>query len=143
MIIKNSIPPANVGCPLRDKEWHQQAFCEDAQAAGILPPDPPKRAILHGACAHVEHAYWDWKWAVDALWEDERHRLQTAARQRQEANRCQRLLDKCAAYKSQEAVRRQRLLDEETERLLRLLYEEAARRLMAKRAALARQMAAA
>jgi hypothetical protein len=136
-------PPANVGRPLCDKEWHQQAFHEDAQAAGILPPDPPEGPILHGACARAEHAYRDWKWAVDNLWEDKRHRLQMAACQRQEANRCQQLLDKHAAYENQEAVHRQRLLDEETARLQRLLYEDAACCLMAKRAALARQMAAA
>jgi hypothetical protein len=104
-------------------------------------------SILHGAHTRAEHAYQDWKWAVDNLWEDERHRLQMAAlqchlnketaRQRQEANHCQRLLDKHAAYKCQEAVRRQRLLDEETAHCQRLLNEEAARRLMAKRAALA------
>jgi hypothetical protein len=137
-------PPANVGRPLHDKEWHQQAFREDAQAAGILPPDPPAGGpILHGTRAHAEHANQAWKWAVDDLWEDERHCLQMAARQCQEANRCQRLLDERAAYECQEAIRHQRLLDKESARLQRLLYEEAARRLMAERAALARQMAAA
>jgi hypothetical protein len=75
-------PPANVGRPLRDEEWLQQAFREDAQAAGILPLDPPGGPILHGACARAEHPFWDWKWAVDDLWEDKRHHLQTAARQR-------------------------------------------------------------
>jgi hypothetical protein len=92
-------PPANVGCPLHDEEWHQRAIQEDQQAAGILPPDPPGGAILHGARARAEHAYRDWKWAVEELWKDECHHLQTAARQRhlnkenarqrQEANRCQ------------------------------------------------------
>jgi hypothetical protein len=130
-------PPANVGCPLCDEEWNQRAFREDAQAAGILPPDPPGGPILHGARARVEHTYRDWKWAVDDLWEDECHRLQTAARQRQEANHRQQLLDERAAYESQEAICRQRLLDEETARLQRLLYEEAARLLMAERTALA------
>ncbi len=105
------------------------------------------------------------------MWEHERHRLQTAARQRhideraarkqqeaahrqrllderaankcQEANCCQQLLDERAAYERQEAVRCQWLLDEETAHRQRLLDEEAARRLMAKRAAHARQMAAA
>jgi hypothetical protein len=72
-------PPANVGCPLHDKEWHQRAFCKDKQAAGILPPDPPGGPILLGACAFMERAYQDWKWAVDKLWEHERHRLQMAA----------------------------------------------------------------
>jgi hypothetical protein len=136
-------PPANVGCPLRDKEWHQRAFCKDTQAAGILPPDPPGGPILHRACARTEHAYRDWKWTVNDLWEDERHRLHMAVRQCQEANCCQQLLDERAAYKNQEAVSRQQLLNEETARLQRLLYKEAACRLMAERAALARQMAAA
>jgi hypothetical protein len=104
-------PPANVGRPLCGKEWLQQAFCKDAQAAGILPPDPPGGPILHGARARAEHAYQDWKWAVDDLWEDERHHLQAAARQR--------------------------LLNKETARHQRLLDKEAARRLMAQRAALA------
>jgi hypothetical protein len=113
----------------------------------------PGGPILHGAHARAEHAYRDWKWAVDDLWEDERHCLQTAARQHhlkeetahkcQEANRHQRLLDKRAAYKRQEAVHCQRLLDEETAHHQRLLDEEAARCLMAKRAALKQQMVAA
>jgi hypothetical protein len=146
-------PPANVGRPRRDEEWLQRAFREDAQAAGILPPDPPGGPILHGARARVEHAYRDWKWAVDDLWDNEHHHLQTAARQRhldketarqrQEANRCQQLLDERAAYERQEAVSRQWLLDEETACCQRLLDEEAACRLMAERAALAQQMAAA
>jgi hypothetical protein len=110
-------PPANGGHPLCDKEWLQQAFRKDAQAAGILPPDPSGGPILHGARARAEHAYRDWKWAVDNLWEDERHHLQTAAHQ-------------C-------------LLDKETARHQRLLDEEAAHRLMAERTALAQQMAAA
>jgi hypothetical protein len=146
-------PLANVGHPLRDKEWIQRALCEDQQAAGLLPPKSPGGLILHGARARAEHAYRDRKWAVDNLWEDERHRLQMAARQchlyketarqRQEANRCQQLLDKHAAYECQEAVCRQRLLNEETARRQHLLDEEAAHRLMDKCAALARQMAAA
>ena len=140
-------PPVNVGCPLHDKKWLQRAFRKDAQAAGILPPDPTGGLILHGACARAEHAYRDWKWAVDNLWEDKGHHLQTAARQRhlnketarqhQEANCCQQLLDEHAAYERQEAVRRLRLLDKETARHQRLLDEEAARRLMAEHVALA------
>jgi hypothetical protein len=146
-------PPANVGHPLCNEEWLQRALCEDQQAVGLLPPKFPGGPILHGARARAEHAYWDWKWAVDNLWEDEHHRLQTAAHQChldkkiahqcQEANRCQRLLDERATYECQEAVCCQRLLDEETARCQRLLNKEAARCLMAKRAALARQMAAA
>jgi hypothetical protein len=105
------------------------------------------------------------------MWEHERHCLQTAARQRyideqaarkqqeaahrqrlldehaanecQEANRRQRLLDKRATYEHQEAISRQRLLNEETARCQHLLDKEAACRLMAERAALARQMVAA
>jgi len=140
-------PPADVGRPLCNKDWLQRALCEDQQAASLLPPEVPREPILHGACAHAEHAYRDWKWAVDDLWDDECHHLQTAARQRhldeetarqrQEANRRQQLLDERAAYERQEAVRRQRLLDEETARCQLLLNEEAACHFMAKRAALA------
>jgi hypothetical protein len=53
-------------------------------------------AILLGAHARAERAYKDWKWAVDGLWEHERHRLQMAAHQR--------LLDEHAAHKRQEAT---------------------------------------
>jgi hypothetical protein len=74
-------PPANVGCPLHDEEWLQQALREVQQAAGLLPPKSLGGPILLGAHARAECAYQDWKWTVDALWEDERHRLQTAARQ--------------------------------------------------------------
>jgi hypothetical protein len=146
-------PPVNVSCPLCDEEWHQRAVCKDQQAAGILPPNPRGGPILHDACARAEHAYRDWKWAVNNLWEDKRHRLQMAAhqchldkettRQRQGANHCQRLLNECAAYECQEAVRHQRLLNEETARRQRLLNKEAAHRLMDERAALACRMAAA
>jgi hypothetical protein len=85
-----------------------RALREDQQAAGLLPPKSPGGPILHGARARAEHADRDWKWVVDELWEDERHRLQTAAhqrhldeetaRQRQEANHRQQLLDERAAY---------------------------------------------
>jgi hypothetical protein len=101
----------------------------------------------------VERAYQDWKWAANKLWEDKRHCLQTAAHQRhldeetahqcQEANHCQQLLAKRAAYERQEAARCQRLLDKETARCQHLLDKFAAHCLMAKRAALAQQMAAA
>jgi hypothetical protein len=103
-------PPANVGRPLCDKEWHQRAFCEDKQAAGILPPDPPGGPILLGARAFLEDVYRAWKWRVNNLWEDERHCLQTAARQ-------------CHLN---EKSTRQRLLDKETARCERLLDKEAA-----------------
>ncbi len=68
----------------------------------------------------------------------QRHLDKETARQRQEANHCQRLLDERAAYECQEAVRRQWLLDKETAHHQRLLDKEAACRLMAKCAALAR-----
>jgi hypothetical protein len=120
-------PPANVGRPLHDEEWHQRAFRKDKQAAGILPPDPPGGPILLGVRAFAADAFRAWKSRVDDLWEDKRHRLQTAARQRH--------LD--------EETARQWLLDEETARCQHLLDEEAARCLMDECAALARQMVAA
>ncbi len=94
-----------------------------------LPPKLPGGAILPEAHTCVECTYQDWKWAVDKLWEHERHRLQTAAHQcllderaaherqeavRQEAARAaQRLLDKRAALECQEAMRCQRILNKE------------------------------
>ncbi len=133
--------PADIAPHLHNKEWLQRALCKDQQAAGLLPSELLGGPILHGACARAEcNDYRDWKWAVDAMWEDERHR-QTAARQcllnkqaarkKQEAARCQRLLDERASSKRQEAAckeaaHHQRLLDEET-----------ARHFMAERTALA------
>jgi hypothetical protein len=76
--------------------WIGCALHEDQQAAGLLPPKSPGGPILLGACTHAERAYQDWKWAVDELWEDERHRLQTAARQRH--------IDEQAARARQEAI---------------------------------------
>jgi hypothetical protein len=140
-------PLAAIGCPLCDKEWHQQAICEDQQATEILPPDPPGGPILQGARARADRAYQDWKWAVDTMWEDEHHCLQTVACQRhlnkqaahkeQEAAHCQRLLNECAANKCQEAARR------EAAHCQRLLNEEATCHFMAECTALARKMAAA
>jgi hypothetical protein len=137
--------PANVGHPLCNEEWLQRALHEDQQAAGLLPPKLPGGPILHGARARTEHAYQDWKWAVDNLWEDKRHCLQTAARQ------C--LLDERAAHEGQEAARQeaacaaQCLLDEqatlerqEAVRCQRILNKEAVSRPLA---AQAQQMAAA
>ncbi len=104
-------PPANVGCPLWDEEWLQQALCKDQQAASLLPSKLPGGTILLGARACAECTYHDWKWAVDKLREHKRHPLQTAAHQ------C--LLDKRATHKCQEAARQeaaraaQRLLDEQ------------------------------
>ncbi len=40
-------PPANVGRPLRDEEWHQRAIREDQQSAGLLPPEYAWGPILH------------------------------------------------------------------------------------------------
>jgi hypothetical protein len=133
--------------------WIGHTLHEDQQAANLLPPKSPGGSMLLGACTHAERAYQDWKWVVNKLWEDKRHRLQMVAHQChldeettcqcQEANHPQQLLDKRAAYKRQEAARRQWLLDEETARRQRLLDEFAACPLMAERAALAQQMATA
>ncbi len=91
-------PPADVGPPFCNKERLQQALREDQQAASLLLLKLPGGPILLGARARAERAYQDWKWAVEALWEDERHRLQlqTAA--------CQRHIDKQAAHKQKEAA---------------------------------------
>jgi hypothetical protein len=105
-------PPADVGCPLCNKEWLQRALREDQQAASLLPPKLPGGPILLGARAHAEQTYKDWKWAVNKLWEHECHHLQTAARQ------C--LLDKHAAHEHQEAARQ-----EATRAAQCLLYERA------------------
>jgi hypothetical protein len=142
-------PPANVGRPLRDKEWHQRAICEDQQAAGLLPPGTPGGPILHGAPARADRTYMDWKAAIDDLWADEYKALlveqaactrqeEAAHRQRlldvhavcarqQEAARqeaaciAQRLLHKRAALERQgEAARRQRLLDKQSARCRRV-----------------------
>ncbi len=79
--------------------WTGCALRKDQQAAGLLPSPPLGGQILTGGCAREEAAYQHWKQAVDELWEDERHHLQTAAcqchldektaRQCQEANCCQ------------------------------------------------------
>jgi hypothetical protein len=106
-------PPANVGCPLCNKEWLQRALCKDQQAAGLLPPKLPGGPILFGACACAERTYKDWKWAVNKLWVHERHRIQMADRQ------C--LLDKRAAHERQEAARQEAACAAQ-----RLLYERAA-----------------
>jgi hypothetical protein len=138
---------ANVGHPHHDKEWIQQALCEDQQAAGLLPPKLPGGAILHGARARAECTYQDRKWAVDKLWEHKHHHLLMAAHQRhldekaackkQEAAHRQCLPDKRAANKRQEAAHK------EAAGCQHLLEEEAAHCIMAECAALAQQMAAA
>jgi hypothetical protein len=122
-------PPAGVGRPLCNEEWHQRAVHKDQQTAGLLPPSSPGGPILHGARTRLERAYHDWKRAIDNLWADERHRLF--------------LLDEEAARaRNQEAARRQQLLDEEA---TRAWCQEAAgcQQLLNKQAARARQEAAA
>jgi hypothetical protein len=150
--------------PLHGEGWLQRALREDKQAAGLMPPELPGGPIRLGARARAERAYQDWKWALDELWEDERHRLHTAARkclldeeaarQRQEATRRQQLLDERAAHERQEAAHRQKLLNEQAaskcqeaaacarqeETAARARQEEAARR---QHAAEARKTAAA
>jgi hypothetical protein len=146
---KWSQPPPRAPNWVRDSpdDWIGRALRKDQQAAGLLPPKPPRGPILHGAYAFTERAYQDWKWTVNALWKDKHHRLQMVAHQHH--------LNKQAAHKKQEAAHRQRLLDKraanerqeaackEAAHHQRLLDKEAACRLMAKHAALARQMAAA
>ena len=134
-------PPANVGRPLCVEGWLQRAIREDQQAAGLLPPAQPGGPIRLGARARAEHAYRDWKAAIDDLWEDEHHRLclieEQAARARQEEDaRRQKLLNAQAARACQEAAARAR--QEET--AARARQEEPARR---QRAAEARKTAAA
>jgi hypothetical protein len=136
-------PPANIGRPLRDEDWHQRAIREDQQAAGLLPLEPLGGAILLGARARVERAYREWKASINDLWGDEYKALlvkQAAHACHEEAACSQRLLDKhtararqqeaarqealCAAHnllheraaheRQVEAARCQRLLDEET-----------------------------
>ena len=82
-------PPANAGRPLCNKEWHQQAICEDQQAAGLLLPGTPGGPILH--CT-----YMDWKAAIEDLWADENKALlveQATSACQEEAAHHQRLLD--------------------------------------------------
>jgi hypothetical protein len=122
-------PPANVGRPLRDKEWHQQAIRKDQQAAGLLPPEPHGGPILHGARAHADRAYMDWKAAIDDLWGDKYEAL---------------LVVQAACTRQNEAAHHQRLLDEHTTRARQqeTAHQEAARaaqRLLHERAALERQ----
>ncbi len=124
-------PPANVGRPLQDEEWHQRAFRKDQQAAGLLPPAPRGGGILHGARARTERAYKDWKWAINNLWADERHRQQLlneqAACARQEAAAARARQEAAAARARQEAARRQQLLNEQ-EQEATCARQEAARR---------------
>jgi hypothetical protein len=141
-------PPRAPNCvPDAPDDWIGCALHEDQQAAGLLLPKPPGGPILHGAGASGERTYQDWKWTVNALWKKEHHHLQTTARQchlnekaackKQEAAYRQPLLDKRASNKCQKAARKEAACCQ------RLLDEKAACCLMAKHAALARQMAAA
>jgi hypothetical protein len=122
-------PPANVGRPLQNEEWHQRAFHEDQQAAGLLPPAPRGGPILHGACACTERAYKDWKWAIDNLWADEHHCQpllnEQAARARQEAAAARARQEAAAARACQEAARRQQLLNEQEQEATRACQEAA------------------
>ncbi len=115
--------------PFVTKNGINEPFAKTNRLLGYCLQTHPGGPILLGACAFTECAYQDWKWAVDKLWEHERHRLQMAACQclldkratheRQEAARqeaacaAQRLLDEQAALKCQEAVRCQRILNKE------------------------------
>jgi hypothetical protein len=130
--------PAGVGRPLCNEEWHQRAFREDQQAAGLLPPAPWGGPILHGARARAECAYKDWKWAINDLWADEHHHQQlleeqaaracqeaaaarahqeaAAACARQEAAAARARQEAAAARACHEAARRQQLLDEQATR---------------------------
>ena len=152
-------PPADVGRPLCNKEWHQRAIRKDQQAAGLLPPGPCVGPILQGARARADRAYRDWKAAIDNLWMDEYEALlveQAARTHQEEAARRQRLFDEhTACARQQEAARQeaahaaQCLLQERAalerqgeaaRRCQCLLDEESAHH---RRAAQARQMAAA
>ncbi len=89
-------PPADT----RYEDWFDLAFHKDHQAAGLLPLDPPTAPTVW----RVEHAYRDWKWMVDQLWETARRRQQQLDDKKEEATHCQRLLDKRASHKRQEAA---------------------------------------
>jgi hypothetical protein len=137
--------PDTYGRPLPYEEWLQRAIREDQQAAGLLPPQYGG-PILHGARAHTDRTYRDWKRAINELWANEHHRLclveEQAARARQEEDaRRQKLLDAQAARARQEAAARAR----QEEQAARAHQEEDARRqkLLDAQAARARQEAAA
>ena len=107
---KRCNPPANVGPPLRNEEWHQRAIREDQQAAGLLPPGTPGGPILHGARAPAEQAYMDWKAAIDDLWADEYKALlfkQAARAHQEEAAHRQWLLDEHAVRARQQEAAHQ------------------------------------
>jgi hypothetical protein len=115
-------PPANVGRPPPYEEWLQRAIRKDQEAAGLLPPEPGRGPILHGAPACADCAYRDWKAVINDLWADEYEVLLVAARARQReaahqeaARTAHRLLHEEADRARQEAAaRHQRSLDEET-----------------------------
>jgi hypothetical protein len=70
---------------------------------------PVGGGILHGARARSERTYKDWKWAIDDLWVDERHRQQLleeqAACTRQKAAAACARQEAAAALARQEAAR--------------------------------------
>ena len=113
-------PPTYVGHPPRVEDWLQRAIREDQQAAGLLPPRPLGGPILHGARARADHAYREWKRAIDIMWEDEHYRLCLVADQ--EAARARH--DEAAALAREEAARA-RAREEAAARAL--AREEAAR----------------
>ena len=76
--------------PFATRNGSNKHFAKTNRPPACCLQNCPGGPILLGARARAERAYQDWKWTVDALWEDERHRLQMAARQ------C--LLDKRAAH---------------------------------------------
>ncbi len=106
--------------PFAMRNGINEEFREDQQAAALPPTALWGGPILHGARARAERAYKDWKWAIDDLWADERHRQQLleeqAARARQEAAAARARQEAAAARAHQEAARRQQLLDEQAAR---------------------------
>ena len=129
---KSYNPAANVGRPLQEENWHQRAIREDQQAAGLLLPEC-EGPILHGARALADHAYKNWKAAIDDLWADNCEALlvkQATHTRQEEAACCQRLLDKHVACACQQEAARQEAA-------------RAAQHVLHERAALKRQVEAA
>jgi hypothetical protein len=89
--------------PFATRNGSNKHFAKTNRLPACCLQNFPGGPIVLGACAPMERAYQDWKWTVDTLWEDECHRLQTAARQ------CH--IDKQAACKQQEAAHHQCLLN--------------------------------
>jgi hypothetical protein len=112
-------PPPGVGPSLPWEEWHQHAFREDQQAAGLLPPALLGGTPLCAAHARAERAYKAWKWAINNLWAEECHCQQLldeqAARACLEAAPARASQETAAAHARQEAACRQQLLHEQKE----------------------------